>query len=222
MPKVKPSKTSHLKNLVEEFGANIFSTDGQILFCKICETRVAADKKFTVQQHIGRDKHQRSLKLEEKNKARQSLLIDSASNSNASFSEFFKELCEAFASANIPLNKVNNPIFKGFMEKYMQRSIPEESTLRRNYIPRCYNDVLCQIRKSVIGKKIFVSIDETCDVESRNVANVIVGTMQSDEPANVFLLTSEVLEKVNYTSICKLFNTSMSLLWPDGLYKNLL
>lgn len=43
MPKV-PS----LKKYVTEFVENVFSTDGNILFRKICETKVNGSKKFTV------------------------------------------------------------------------------------------------------------------------------------------------------------------------------
>lgn len=43
MPKVKPSKTSFLRELVSEYGAEEFSTDGSILFCKYCEVKVSAE-----------------------------------------------------------------------------------------------------------------------------------------------------------------------------------
>jgi hypothetical protein len=52
MPEAKPSKSSHLKQIV----VDVFLTDGDILFCKMCDTKVAAEKRFTI-QHIGRDKH---------------------------------------------------------------------------------------------------------------------------------------------------------------------
>jgi hypothetical protein len=52
MPKAK-----HLKQIVVEFGEDIFPTDADILYCKMCDTKVAAEERFTVQQHIGRDKH---------------------------------------------------------------------------------------------------------------------------------------------------------------------
>ena len=61
MPKIKPSDRCRLRAYVQEFGENIFSTDGKILFCKVCEVKVAAEKKFTITQHISRDKHLRAL-----------------------------------------------------------------------------------------------------------------------------------------------------------------
>ena len=118
-------------------------------------------------------------------------------------------------SVNIPLKKINNPKFKNFLERHMGRSLPDESTLRKHYIPVCYNETMARIRDEVRGKKIFVSIDETSDAEGRYVANVIVGTLELDGPGKTFLLTSEILEKVNNSSICILFGQSMFLLWPN-------
>jgi len=39
-----------------EFGENIFTTDGTVLYYKICNLKVSAEKKFTV-NHVTRDKH---------------------------------------------------------------------------------------------------------------------------------------------------------------------
>jgi hypothetical protein len=78
------------------------------------------------------------------------------------------------------------------------------------------------IRNKVHGKKIFVSIDETCDTEARYVANVIIGTLEIDGPGEVFLLTSEVLESVNHSTICNVFERSMFLLWPEGIRQDVL
>jgi hypothetical protein len=63
--------------------------------------------------------------------------------------------------------------------------------------------------------KIFVSIHETCNIETRYVANVVIGTLEIDGSGEVLLLTSEGLESVNNSTICELFERSMILLWPD-------
>jgi hypothetical protein len=36
--------------------------------------------------------------------------------------------------------------------------------------------------------------------------NMIIGTLETDGPGEVFLLMSEVLESINYSTICKLFD----------------
>ncbi|KAL4090568.1 hypothetical protein QTP88_025374 [Uroleucon formosanum] len=71
-----------------------------------------------------------------------------------------------------------------------------------------------KIRKIISDKKIWVSIDETTDVQGRYIANVIVGTLEENNAGNIFLLNSKELEKANYSTITKLFDRSMSILWP--------
>jgi hemerythrin superfamily protein len=51
MPKVKCSDSAKLRGFVQKIGEQHFSTDGKILFCKLCEVRVTAGKRFSVQQH---------------------------------------------------------------------------------------------------------------------------------------------------------------------------
>lgn len=68
-------------------------------------------------------------------------------------------------------------------------------------------------------KKIWVSIDETSDVEGRYVANVIIGTLEIDSPGKSFLLNSEILDKSNHSTITKLFDKSMLIFWP-GIEKH--
>jgi len=60
-----------------------------------------------------------------------------------------------------------------------------------------------------------VSIDETTDSLGRFIVNVIIGTLETDSSGQSFLLNSEVLTKVNYSAIVKIFDNSMHILWPD-------
>ena len=90
MPKQKVSTASRLRQYVTQFGENVFSTDGTILFCKVCEVKVTADKRFTVQQHIGREKHLRALENVKKRKVSQLLLKETASTFSGKSSLFLK------------------------------------------------------------------------------------------------------------------------------------
>ena len=51
MPKVKVSLSSQLNNYVSEFGPEVFSTDGKILYCKICDIKCGSAERFNVIQH---------------------------------------------------------------------------------------------------------------------------------------------------------------------------
>jgi len=76
-------------------------------------------------------KHIRLSKQKEKNYKQQLI-------SNTKISSFNLDLCRVLTSANIPLNKVNNAIFRDFLEKYTGKEIPDESTMRKNYLSECY------------------------------------------------------------------------------------
>lgn len=50
-----------LKKYVSEYGAD-FSTDGHVLYCKMCEIKIKFEKKYNVSQQIKTDKHQKNVK----------------------------------------------------------------------------------------------------------------------------------------------------------------
>jgi hypothetical protein len=129
-------------------------------------------------------------------------------------------MCNAMVSADIPFNKLNNKCFREFLEKYTKQAIPNESTLRKYYLADIYDQIITNIRNYISNQKIWISIDETTDVEGRYIANVIIGTLSSDNPGKTFLLTSEVLDKANHQTICKLFDSSLFLLWLEGLRRD--
>jgi len=81
-----------------------------------------------------------------------------------------------------------------------------------------------KIIQYVGDKNIWVSLNETTDAEGRFVANFIVGTLEVGCPGKTFLLNCEVvLEKANLSTFAKMFNNSLSLLWPGDIqYDNVL
>jgi hypothetical protein len=182
MPKAKCSDISSLICFVQDFGEKYFSTDGKILFCKVCEIGVMAAKRFCVHQHCETAKHQKNLHLQFMKQNRQKLLLENPETSTSSkTSQFHRDLCEMLILANIPLNKVSNKQFINFMEKYTNRSVPTESTLRKNY----YEDAVRGVRNIVGDDKNWISKDESTDIDSRCVATVIVGTLFADRPGNI-------------------------------------
>jgi hypothetical protein len=62
-------------------------------------------------------------------------------NTSMQANPFFTDLCTAFVSAGIPWAKLENPNFHNFLETYTTKSIPSESTLRKNYLPKVYSKV---------------------------------------------------------------------------------
>ena len=64
------------------------------------------------------------------------------------------------------------------------------------------------IQEKVAGRKVWISIDETVDVKGRQVANVIVGILLIDGPGKQYLLTTEILEKTNHSTVHRIHQTS--------------
>ncbi|KAJ4435470.1 hypothetical protein ANN_18086 [Periplaneta americana] len=220
MPKVRHSVNlkSKLTSYISEFKEDGLSTDNKILFCNLCQCAVSSTQKFLVQQHITTSKHQANKQL---NSKQRQLFLTQPTTSNVRF-EFNIDLCRSLISADIPLYKLKNKVFREFLEKYTQHTIPDESTLRKTYAPSIYDETIQKIRDEIKDSSIWVSIDETPDKEGRLVGNVVIGLL-SEQYSERILLHCDVLEKCNNKTIVKLFNEAMGILWPKGImYDNVL
>ena len=215
MPKISASSRSKLKEYVTLFGSEIFSTDGKVLLCKICEREVKADKKFLVVQHVKGAKHtalvEKKAQVASSSVSQLKPFLEAAGKQ----SQFTLDLCDAFVSADIPLYKLDNPKLRSFFEKY-KHPIPCSATVRLNYLKIAYESRLDYIRNYVGDKQIWVSSDETTDATGRFVAHIIVGTLESVESKS-FLLHAECLEKTNSATISQCFMTALTVLWPSGV-----
>lgn len=87
------------------------------------------------------------------------------------------DLCKTFLEANIPLYKVNHQSVVKFIEKYTSNSAPNQNTLRQTYVPHLYKKMIENLRVKAAEKYIWVSLDETTDVEQRMVANFVFGIL---------------------------------------------
>jgi hypothetical protein len=148
MPKVKCSDIARLHGFVKEFGEKYFTTDGIILFCKLCEGKVTAEKHFTVQQHCNTAKHKSCINREFTVESRQHLLFEKSRSSSSilgSAYEFSKDLCKVMVLSNIPLHKVKAARFQKLLEKYTTHPVPTESMLRKNHLASCYEDTINKI-----------------------------------------------------------------------------
>jgi len=126
MPKYKVSNNNRLNLFVNHFGKEVFSSDGTVLFCKICEVKGAADKQFIIEQHISRKKHVNGVELKKKNQKQSTSKTQRLITEPSKKSSFNYGLCQALLAANIPLQKLQNKTFKKFLEKYTNKLIPDE------------------------------------------------------------------------------------------------
>ena len=109
----------------------------------------------------------------------------------------------ALVAANILWNKLQVAAFKHFLQKYCNSNIPDESTLRKNYLDFCYVDVLEKIRVDIGNSPIWISADETTDASGRFIANVIVGKMDFEDASKPYLIYCKSLEITNSSTIAR-------------------
>ena len=72
------------------------------------------------------------------------------------------------------------------------------------------------MRSRLVGKHIFVSIDESTDKMKRSIVNVIVGQL-GDTPTTPFLFDVALVEQVDNTSMCHVFSAAMSKLYGKDI-----
>lgn len=129
--------------------------------------------------------------------------------SAGSAATFYADLCKALLSANIPLWKLQNPTFAHFLAEYTKKHIPDESTLRKNYVNRVYEDTVAEIRRRVADNFCFVVVDETTDVRGNYVAHLLLGTLGPSVVGSPFLIASSQLEKTNAATISTFVNNAL-------------
>lgn len=225
MPKTKQER---LKSYISEFGGDkIFDIKNGIVFCQICEKVIYCNQKSHIEQHVNTIRHKELADKKEASTSsglRQSFITSVLKDGAPTKQEQFNaDLCKAFVSADIPFWKLQNEVFRSFLEKYMvQNRIPDESTIRKNYLPQCFEQFMHNVTSSLRNKKIWISIDETTDSAGRFVANVIAGVLFEDKPTEPYLLNVEFLEKTNNTTIAQLFDDSIKLIDPKFNRDNVL
>lgn len=123
----------------------------------------------------------------------------------------------AMIAANVPWYKLQVPQFKSFLEKYFKHNIPDESTLRKNYLNVCYIETLEKIRADIGDSYIWIGVDETMDAVGRYIANLIVSKLDSENPAKAYLIYCKPLEQTNHSTVALFINDGLKVLWPNGV-----
>jgi hypothetical protein len=187
-------------------------------FCKYCEKSFNGSQKGLFKQHLKGEKHKKNTELKKKRTATQALLEDVVEGQNTKKSkadEISAELCKALVASNIPLNKLQNPVFRGFLETHLAISIPSESLFRKKYIPGCYAEVMEKIKERLKEGSLWISADCSRDPKGREVANVIVGKLDGDKYSPPFLVNVAFLDKADAATMARLVNDTLRKLDPE-------
>lgn len=216
MPKAKETTRGFCARIVQEY-RGVFRADRSVLYCLLCNCNVNGHTNWNVKQHMKTDKHLKAAAKSGKNV--QTLLTEFEQPQPTN--EFNADLCRTFLEANIPLKKVGHPSIVQFLEKYTNKTMPSESTIRQKYVPLLYDETIETLRDKAANKYIWASIDETTDSEQRLVVNFVFGLMEgvdenSPERGKCYLLNMAEVDSSCASNMAAFFNDSLSLLWPQG------
>lgn len=173
--------------------------------------QIKCEKKFQIDQHLGTESHK--TKQSHPKKLLQQLLTGESNNNQHSEQEnFCKDLCNVFIGCNIPLYKLDQPLFRNFFKAHCKENVnlPSSSNLRKKYVDINYDAALTNIRDELKNKSLWFSVDETTDVKGRYVANLIVGALNENGQGKGHLISVKVLEKTNNLTIARFVNESFS------------
>ena len=154
------------------------------------------------------DKRQLSL-----NAKRQDALKFSDETSN----KFFDHITEAFTSAAIPFHKLQCRKVKSLLETWSGQAAPDESTLRKNYLPKQFNKVISAIKEAVTGKNYYIMVDEATDPAGRFLVGVLIGVLDNElKPPMLFNLAET--EKTDAVAINQIVNSSLCSIFDEMDY----
>ena len=155
-------------------------------------------------------RHKEALSLKERGAG---TLLQSEFHAQKGSKDFNQSLTKMLIKTDIPLKKVNHSAFRQFFETEFQRKLPDESTLRKNYVSGLSNEKMEEVRESLRQGYIWIQIDETTDVCGRIVTNVMAGLL--NESKSVYLLDVHFLEATNCTTVSRALLQTLDLLYPD-------
>ena len=124
--------------MVKEFREEFF-TDGKVLHCSICNEVVKCEKKSQVTQHRLTKKHSPA---SGRHSTQQLVSTFNTASKKPKSDDYSAKLCNALIAADIPFNKLKKPIFSSFLEEFTSFETPDESTLRKSYLPKLYDNTI--------------------------------------------------------------------------------
>ncbi|XP_039315482.1 uncharacterized protein LOC120360022 [Solenopsis invicta] len=214
MPKVKKNKYVLVKSWIDQISDKYLTYDGNSVYCNGCNKEITCDRKSQLTQHISTSTHKMNVLHLENNEHSENINESDGKKQQSKYANtFYVDLCKAMIAVKMPWRCLDNETWRNFLAKYTRQQIPNESTLRKNYLDVCYNSVIENIRSDIGDNYIWISVDETTDKLGRQVANFIVGKL-CEETTTPHLISSQVLERTNNTTIARFVNSNMKILWP--------
>jgi hypothetical protein len=139
--------------------------------------------------------------------------------SSTSRNELYKDMCKWMVYGNIPWFKLQMPEFQSFLKKCCKQHISDQSTLRKHYLPICYEETLENIRGNTGDAFMQVAVYKTMDSVGCFIENLVAGKLDTEVPSNPHLICSKVLHHTNHFTVARSVNDGLKTLWSTRVHE---
>lgn len=216
MGKPATSLASKIQPFLKKY--NWLEFNNSISRCTLCDDVLSltdSHVKDRIDRHILNSKHQTQIQKQTKKQPSSNSLIQKIQNKTTKQQEFCQDLTKMYVEMGIPLFKLQHPAFKAFCNKYIPtKKIPDRTSLRKTYIPKLYNETMDKIKETIGTSDVYLILDETTDVNSKLVLNILVGKLDGEETKSMLFHVS-FLEATNWETVAVQFHDCIAKLWPD-------
>lgn len=210
-------KTVTLQSRANEYKTD-FRASGNQFLCKSCNVHVDWKKKSVVDDHLKCNTHlenSRKRKFEQTYSVPQTIeeSFNHASSAKHARTDTTLSLVRAFTSANIPLEKFDNPMLREFIKTKVEGggTIPNANHLRSDYLPKIQESEIKHLKAHFQNSPIAVICDESPD-HDQPVINVIFAKLKFGY-ATQFKLVDVVFpedQRVNATTVTQVVIKALS------------
>ncbi len=173
------------------------------------------NKKSVLVMHTQSKKHQNNVKLHEAGDRATHGMLNLTPNINRD-DTFTSDLMKALISSNIPFFKLEQEELKNFLEKYTKRTIPSSTTLMRS-TEKVSKEVMDKIKEKLVGRFLFVAIDESPGSLGRPMCMVLAGPLYGEFLERPYLIDLVNLGATNNKTVQQFDNSALFKLLSDDL-----
>lgn len=115
---------------------------------------------------------------------------------------FAYDIMKTFAAVDIPVEKLDSPILRKTLEKYLlpQLVLPSASSVRKQ-LPIIHEECFIEIKAKLHNKKVAILTDESTDVQQRYFLQVLGQELNSYSKNSPFLFETIYLDQTNFQTV---------------------
>ena len=134
--------------------------------------------------------------------------------------QFNRDIALALICNNVPLNILNDDIFRNVLQKYISKPLLSRSTYISTVVPSLYEERLSSAKLSLKKMPFYLILDETPDFLGRKIINVLVGKLQEGVYEKPILMNTLEIETANSESLAQYVLYEVSRICEPDEYKN--